>query len=39
MAIGVRVAGNTTKGKAWATAIGVWAIGTLPAIYGVIKYG
>jgi hypothetical protein len=36
-AIGVRVAGGGTRGQAWATAIGVWAIATLPAVWALIR--
>jgi Yip1 domain len=36
-AIGVRVAARTTRGRAWATAIGAWAIASLPAIWAVIR--
>ncbi len=36
-AIGVRVAGGGTRGQAWATAIGVWVIATLPAVWALIR--
>lgn len=39
VAIGVQVAGRATKGRAWATAIGAWAIASLPAIWGAIRAG
>ena len=34
IAIGVRVAGKGTNKQAWGTAIGVWAIPTLFALWG-----
>jgi len=39
IAVGVRVAGKGSSKQAWGTAIGVWAIPTLFAIYSFIKNG
>lgn len=36
-AIGVRVAGGGTRAQAWGTAIGVWVIATLPALWALIR--
>jgi hypothetical protein len=37
IALGVQYAAGATKGKAWATAIGVWVIATLPAIWAALR--
>jgi hypothetical protein len=37
IAIGVQHAAGATKGKAWATAIGVWVIASLPAIVAALR--
>jgi hypothetical protein len=37
LAIGTRVAAGATRGQAWGTAIGVWAIGLIPVAYAIVK--
>ena len=37
--IGMYVTGRSTKGQAWATAIGTWVVLSIPAVWGFIRAG
>jgi hypothetical protein len=39
LGIGMYVTARSTKGQAWATAIGTWVIMSLPAVWGALRAG